>query len=338
MIIKENNKQYIIHICNNLKNINFMINWINEYLHSKKKRFVGIDFEFNRVNDKRQIALCQLNMETKNNNIAYIFIFYPPDIPSNIFIKLLTDTSIIKILHGGESLDVPYLFTEVLVNETDKYNFSSNLYDTRYMCEYFNIQNSLMTNRCKIYDLLLQMKVINIKKYNELEENDKLMGNIWEINLSINKLSERAIIYCLYDVLYLPSLFESFPQTSVYLKLLPEISNYNNFNRHNSNINKIYNIISNYNTLFYNNYSYNDIYTSVYIWLECYNEFRFLFYINYFKKFYEILIKNIVYSKLSPQYKKNIYPNVINDNILKKPILIQFQSLLLKHINQMIPF
>ena len=338
MIINENNKQYIIHICDNLKNINFMIKWINDYLVIKKKRYVGIDFEFNRVNNKRQIALCQLNMEIENDNTAYIFIFYPPSIKNNIFLKLLTDTSIIKILHGGESLDVPYLFSEVLLNDTDKYNFCINLVDTRYMCEYYNISNNLLTNRCRIYDLLLQMNVINIKKYNELEKNDKLMGNIWEINLAVDKLSTRAIIYCLYDVLYLPSLFKSFPQTDVYLKLLPEISNYNNFNRNDSdesNIIKTYNMISKYNTQFYNNISYNDIYISVYIWLECHDEFKFLFYINYFKKFYEILIKNIVYSKLSDEYKKDIYPIVINDRILNKQILLDFQSKLLKYINQM---
>jgi len=338
MIINENNKQYIIHICDNLKNINFMIKWINDYITSKKKRFTGIDFEFNRVNNKRQIALCQLNMETENDNTAYIFIFYPPDIKNNIFLKLLTDTSIVKILHGGESLDIPYLFSEVLINDLDKYNFCINLFDTRYMCEYYNISNNLSTNRCRIYDLLLQMNVINIKKYNELENNDKLMGNIWEINLAVNKLSTRAVIYCLYDVLYLPSLVESFPKTEVYLKLLPEISNYNNFNRNDSDESKIiktYNMISKYNTQFYNNISYNDIYISVYIWLECHDEFKFLFYINYFKKFYEILIKNIVYSKLSDEYKKDIYPIVINDRILNKPILLEFQSKLLKYINQM---
>ena len=335
MIINENNKQYIIHICDNLKNINFMIKWITDFLNNKERRLIGIDFEFNRVNNERKIALCQLNMETmsRGNLSNYIFIFYPPDIKNNIFVKLLTDTTIIKILHGGESLDVPYLFSEVLVNERDRYNFCINLFDTRYMCEYYNISNNLITNRCRIYDLLLQMNIITNKKYNELEMNDKLMGNIWEINLAVNKLSHRAIIYCLYDVLYLPSLFDSFPKTDVYLKILPEISNYNSINRHTGDFIKIHNMISKYNTHYYNNISYTDIYISVYIWLECYDEFKFLFHINYFKKFYEIIIKNIIYSKISNEYKKNVYPIVAND--INNPILIQFQTKLLKYINMM---
>ena len=334
MLINENKKQYTIHICDNFNNIQYMIQYIEKYLVKKEKRIIGIDFEFNRVNNKREIALCQINMEIYGNNTAIIFLFYPPDIVqySDIFKRLLISTNIIKILHGGESLDVPYLFTEVLVNTSDRQLFCKNLFDTRYMCEYYNTSNNLVNNKCKIYDLLLQMNVININKYNELEENDRKMGNIWEINIKINKLSKSVIIYSLYDVLYLPALFDRFPKIDVYMKLLPHINTYNLINRYNDNITSQYNMISRYNTLYYENVSFNDIYISVYSWLSCYLYFDNLFQINYFKKFYEILIKNILYSKLSDEYKNKVYNNIMKDiNEMNK-----FQKKLNKYIEMML--
>jgi len=338
MLIKENKKQYTIHICDSIKNIEYMIRYIETYLLKKTKRIIGIDFEFNRVNNMRQIALCQINMEIYGDNNAIIFLFYPPDIVkhSDIFKRLLISPNIIKILHGGESLDVPYLFNEVLLNTSDRKKFCENLFDTKYMCEYYNISNNLINNKCKIYDLLLQMNVISSNKYNELEENDKKMGNIWEINIKINKLSKNVIIYSLYDVLYLPDLFEKFPKTDVYIKLLPCINSYNLINRYNDNIILQFNMISRYNTSYYENISFNDIYISVYSWLICYPYFDYLFQINYFKKFYEILIKNILYSKLSDEYKNKVYDNIIKDDTMNTLEMKKFQKNLCEHIIMML--
>jgi hypothetical protein len=51
-------------------------------------------------------------------------------------------------------------------------------------------------------------------------ENDKLMGNIWDINIDINKdtfiKNKELIKYCIYDVVYLPQLFNKFK------KVLPD--------------------------------------------------------------------------------------------------------------------
>jgi hypothetical protein len=328
MIIIENNKSYTIHLCDSIKNIKFMINWIELYIKKRTKRIIGIDFEFNRVNNAREIALCQLNMEEDNNN-PYIFIFYPPDIKTNIFNRLLTSPDIIKILHGGESLDIPYLFSSILVTDKDKYLFSKNLFDTKYMCEYYNAFNNHINYRCRIYDLLLQMNVINKTKYNELEENDRLMGNIWEINLKINRLSKRAVIYCLYDVLFLPALFNSFPKNDIYMKLLPSIGNYNNISRYNDKLNDNFMIVSKYNNTNYkinkDSINYNEIYNIVYVVLESEDIFMYLFQLNYFKKFYEIIIKNILYAKLSNEYKKTVYPQITDDKILQSKELMKFQ-------------
>ena len=321
-------KKYTIHICNNNTSTKFMINYMEEYIKNAKinSYIIGIDFEFNRVNNMRRIALCQINMEIKDANEAYIFMFYPPDLikccniftKSNIFLKLLTCTKIIKILHGSESLDIPYLFSEVLESKKDINNFCKNMFDTKTMCEYYNTSNNLINNKCKIYELLYQMNVIDRIKYDELIDNDKKMGNIWEIKIDTTNMNNRVILYCLYDVLYLPSLLASFPQNNIYNNILPSINNYNLILRHND-INIPFNIVSKYNMNTINlanmNYSFQDIYISVYYLLSSNNYYFNLFQINYLKKFFEIIIKNILFQKLNSKYK-NIIVKDSNKNFM----------------------
>ena len=352
MIIKDNftKKHYNIHICSNMEKTLFMIKYMEQYIQNSniKTHTIGVDFEFNRVNNKRRIALCQINMEIKDNNMAYIFMFYPPDIikrsnltKSNIFTRLLTCTNIIKILHGGESLDIPYLFSEVFETNEEIDNFCKNMFDTKTMCEYYNISNNLINNKCKIYELLHQMDVIDMKKYNELIENDKKMGNIWEINIDTKNMSQRVTMYCLYDVLYLPALLNAFPKNNIYRYILPSINNYNLILRHNSSDNISYHDIIfkniskyNMNTIILNNikYTYQDIYISIYYLLSSDNYYFYLFQINYLKKFFEIIIKNFLYQQLN--IKHTNYNDMLN--IKKYKYLMIFQSKLIKDINSYI--
>lgn len=308
MIVDENNKKYNIIIVNNNKKILFMTKYITKYIMMKEERIIGIDFEFNRVGNTRKVALCQINMEVDGDNQPNIFLFYPPDINKNTLIKLFTAPNIIRILHGGESLDVPYLFSEVLTNKVDMIKFCDSLVDTRFMCEYYNVYNNMINNKCRIYELLKQMKVIDINKYDYLEQNDKLMGNIWEIDIKVNNMTKNVIIYCLYDVIYLPTLYKIFPKNNIYNIIIPQINSINLISRHDEIINTIYVNIAKYN----NNtiqigdtmYNFNEIYNTVYYWLDSYHIIHSLFQINYFKKFYEIIIKNILYQKLDKNYVK----------------------------------
>ena len=314
--------KYNICICTTDKNIKFMIQYITKFLSIEEKRYVGIDFEFNRVNNIRRVALCQLNLEIKSLNEHYIFLFYPPDITkiSNIFLELLVSTNIVKILHGGESLDIPYLFSEVLINRIDRDNFLINLFDTKYMCEYYNVSNKLTENKCRIYELLRQMNVISKDKLEMLNNNDKKMGNIWEIELTVSKLSDRVIVYCLYDVIYLPELFKKFPKNDIYRKLLPAINNFNLLYRFDNTLNKFITNISKYNTNSYivagDKFTFNDIYLTIYIWLDSYKQINNLFQLNYFKKSYEIFIKDVLYRILSNKYKSNLDEELSNNKVL----------------------
>ena len=142
-----NNKTYEINICDSNKNINKIINYMNKYNNINDERIIGIDFEFNRSldNTKIEIKLFQINLETNNDN-AFIFMFYPPDLSNEqteVLKKILLNEKTKTIIHGGESLDIPYLFNEFFKTDNEKENFCKNLYDTKYLCEYYNNSNKL---------------------------------------------------------------------------------------------------------------------------------------------------------------------------------------------------
>ena len=112
-----------------------MIEYFDSYNKLDKERFIGIDFEFNRSldNTMREIALFQINLET-NDDIAYIYMFYPPDLNDNqvkILKSLLLNSDIKKIIHGGESLDIPYLFNNLFKSNDEQILFCKNIFDIK---------------------------------------------------------------------------------------------------------------------------------------------------------------------------------------------------------------
>ena len=50
-----------------------MINYINKFRKINDKKYLAIDFEFNNINNKKEIALCQINLES-NDTRKNIFI------------------------------------------------------------------------------------------------------------------------------------------------------------------------------------------------------------------------------------------------------------------------
>ena len=260
-----------------------------------------------------------------------IFLFYPPNINKDIFKKLLI-SDCIKILHGSESLDLPYLCDNIITNSNinnDWDKFCNNLIDTRYLCEYYNSSNNITNGKCRIYDLLLQMKVISKNKYDSLMKNDKLMGNIWEINININTMSKELIKYSIYDVLYLPKLFNKFPKNEIYHNIIPKIGNIVFFLRYQNKLDELFIDVSKHNLKKYiNNYNYNDIYISVFEWIMTDNIMYNLYQINYFKKFIELIIKNSLYNYLDNSIKLI--------EIIDNPNLFKIIKIINKHIKEII--
>ena len=346
---KLNNKIYnILKVDDNNKEL-FMIDKFNLVLNkaTNNKIFIGIDYEYNKVSaTNREIALMQINIEDETN-IGLIFILYPPELSTNsnkILLKLLTHKDIIKILHGGESLDIPYMFESLLKTNNYIDDFCYNFYDTKFLCNYydeieFNQNNTLEQKHrsCSIYNLLVDFKIMTKKKMKKLDKMCDKIGPIYNIDINIHNISHDLVQYSLYDVIYLPELIKKLINEDVNgSKIIQELTviiyKYKrNIETISSEIKKIEKQIIFMNIFFIydNNYKI----SLMTIW-EMYFGLNFNKYlsviknINYFKKFIELITKNIIYSLLTKYFDVYEKSNKLftyykyNNSVFKKyPIL-----------------
>jgi hypothetical protein len=204
------NNFYIIKVDNEITTKIFIMFSLFYYeLSLLKTLFMGIDFEFNN----NIIALCQLSFYLNDFNV--IFIYDPNIIDSyekhsssesntEIIVYSLYTSNIIRIIHGGESLDIPYIYKTLLKNNrTSILEFTSTLVDTRFLCEYYKIYINYSDKKSNLYDALLFFKVIDKIEYKKLDSINNSNGPIYKINWNIKKLNKMQLLYALYDVLYL---------------------------------------------------------------------------------------------------------------------------------------
>jgi hypothetical protein len=312
-----NYKTYRILKVDNKEKEEFMVNIFDEFINKSDKEicYAGIDFEFNKVSKTdREVALMQINLEN-DSDIGYIFVLYPPELDKknmDKLLKLITNPYIIKILHGAESLDIPYLFNQVLITKTNIDNFCKNFYDTKFLCDYSILKKENGTLGCSIYNLLLDQKIITPQKLEELNSIEEKTGPIYLIHIDIHKLDYQVLRYSLYDVLYLPQLIKKFMKKGdIYNKIIPEISCL--INKYKRKIENDFMIIEeNVNNLnIYFIYDNQNIILLKDIWNMYYHmadaELKLLFRISYFKNFFEIITKMIVYDLISKKF--TIYKN-----------------------------
>lgn len=169
---------------------------------------IGIDYEFSN----RQIALMQINFEPKTIDETHVFIFiiYPPNLDKvthNMLIHLLKDHRIYKILHGADSLDIPYMYAELLVDHDIINSFMKKYVDTRFLCEYYRVSIG-EEKKCSIYDALLYFGTITEAKYKHLVDTHDLMGPVQDITWNIQNLSSFHTKYALFDVLFLKQFYK----------------------------------------------------------------------------------------------------------------------------------
>lgn len=174
---------------------------------SNNKYHCAIDFEFNKNN----IALMQLCF--KFDKYKYIWIIDPTMCDSKdidiVNDKLLLNKKVYKILHGSESLDIPYMYHSLFNDDVGKIvKFMKRMFDTRFLCEYVRSCSGLM-GRCSMYDAMLFFDVISQDKYDKLNEGCKKMGKIYTITWSIGNLSNVQIKYAYYDVIYLSKILNN---------------------------------------------------------------------------------------------------------------------------------
>lgn len=314
------------------------------YLLSKnnyQNLIASLDFEFN----SKIIALMQICFEWNNDEI-FIFVFYPPDLNSEytrFLIRVLTSKNIIKILHGAEALDIPYLFDELLQRKKYIRKFLNNMIDTRFFCEYYNYVNKFPERKCKIYYLLKDFKIINQKKLDDLNKNGEEMGNISDIIIDVRKMSDPLLKYTLYDVIFLKDLYLSFPlKDEFYKSILPELTSISYLNNRElsesiTKLNLIINTINNYFTIINNErITLISLYKKEHEKMS--NDILILLgeNVRYFKKTIVIFLKYMIYKKYLDKYtfyktKNEIYKNDLNANLIlvldKYPKLKQLLNL-----------
>jgi hypothetical protein len=323
----------------------YSIFYFLDNIHSDRKLTIGLDFEFNN----NKIALCQVSFFPLRK-FKHIFIFNPQnlnDYQQALLIKTIFTSPMYRIVHGADSLDIPYIFEELFLNDTEKIlKFTETMVDTRFLCEYFKIFSKFQDKKCSIYDALLYFKVISKNKYNELLEINKIMGPVQNVHWNITKMSSFHLKYVLYDVLYLKGFvlkifhlgLEKNSSLRQHLRYIPQIDRficYEKYGLSNLLINakQITDPINNFmvelpsgsNTTMIT--IFNDVIQKTTIAI---NDLKIsnLLEINNFKKAITLLLKKIVYSIITNKYV--VYENKNDQFITKityKDIISQLISL-----------
>jgi hypothetical protein len=279
---------------------------------------MSIDFEFNNM----IISMIQI----KFNIYDKVIVFDPSKLDQKTLLyfihNYLSNRLIKKILHGSESLDIPYLFNQILITPDNINNFCSNFYDTKYLCEYYQKVNNIK-GKCSIYNLLLDFNIVTQEKITELENIENITGPIYLITMDIYKLNHDVLRYSLYDVIYLAELIKKFLSMDiVYTKIIPEVSCLvSKYKRAIENqFNDLVVIINSLNICYiYDNNDriiLKDIWDLYYYTISDNNNYLYdLREINYFKSFFEIITKCVVYSNIIKYFKVHKNKNELCDKI-----------------------
>jgi len=168
----------------------------------EEKQILALDFEFN----KGTIAMAQLNLDYfKIDSQDVILLFDPTDkLITETFKKVVIHQNIWLILHGAESLDLPYLTRQLIKKPKDMVKMFQNFVDTKHLCDYTLIDKE--EGRCKINYLLQQQGIITKEFLDIMLKNEKKMGPIYLVHVDISKLKESLLLYSAYDVIFLPEL------------------------------------------------------------------------------------------------------------------------------------
>lgn len=218
-VLKRKNKKivYYINISDKVeKNIYFHAFILQYSLESlfNRRFYIGIDFEYTN----KKIEMAQLNFEHSVALESIIIIVSPNElepIMTEDFINLIVCNKFIKkILHGSDSLDIPYVYNHLLDKDPNKIiQFTKGLIDTRFLCEYYKLNKGGSDYRCSIYaenpdgSAVFYFKVINEEQQEKLAQLLQSMPPSFDIVWNIHKLPKSQILYSQYDVIYLKYLY-----------------------------------------------------------------------------------------------------------------------------------
>lgn len=210
-------KIYVGNTNEKLKNIKEILNNYKKFVkESKHKKLLGLDFEFNNA----KIALAQLNLDDyilDDNEVVLVFDPRDPLI-KDMFREIVLLENLWVILHGAESLDLPYVINDLLNKKSkDIVRFFQNMIDTRYLCDYTLLESE---GRCKINYLLEQQGVITKDFLDNMLKNEKKMGKIYLVHVDVKKLSKELLLYSAYDVIFLPDLIRKLKISTKFIEII----------------------------------------------------------------------------------------------------------------------
>ncbi|ADO67233.1 putative exonuclease [Cafeteria roenbergensis virus] len=201
---------------NTLKEIKIILeNYIKFLDQHNKKQLLALDFEFN----KGTIAMAQLNLDNfQVNNMDVILLFDPTDkLILNTFRQVVINKNIWLILHGAESLDLPYLTKQLIKQPKDMVKMFQNFVDTKHLCDYTLINEE---GRCKINYFLEQQHIISKDFLEDMLKNEKKMGPIYLVNVDVTKLKQSLLLYSAYDVVFLPELIRKLKTKIPFIQII----------------------------------------------------------------------------------------------------------------------
>ena len=212
-VLKKDIMYYICVSTKNQQNIYFHAFILLYALESLFNRhfYVGIDFEYTN----KKIQLAQLNFEHKEDLRSMIMIVSPNELEAvmmdNFINLIICNKYIKKILHGSDSLDIPYMYEHMLDNDPNKIiRFTRTLIDTRFLCEYYKLnKEGVSEHKCSIYDedktnsAIYYFGVVNEEQQGRLTELMQSLPPVHDIVWNVHRLNESQKLYSIYDVIYL---------------------------------------------------------------------------------------------------------------------------------------
>jgi hypothetical protein len=177
--------------------------------------YVGLDYEFTI----RKIQLAQLNFEHCQGNTSIIQIVSPRELESqpeieDTFINYIICNQHIKIImHGAASLDLVYMYENMLNNDTDKIvAFTKSMIDTLFTCEYYKLNftdDPDSADKCSLKDMdksrssIYYFGVITEQKQEEIAEMLDSMTHQADYPWDIHRMAQAYVLYAQYDVIFL---------------------------------------------------------------------------------------------------------------------------------------
>lgn len=327
--------------------------------NSTSKLSVGLDFEFD--NSINKVALCQIGFYPQRLH-RFIFIIDPKmmtDYQQELMINTIFTSDLIRIVHGADGLDIPYIFEDLFMRDSNKIlKFTNTMIDIRYLCEYYKICTKHEDKKCSLYDALLYFKVINKKTYNSLNRIHDIISPVQDIQWNIHKLSNYHLKYVLYDVIYLKDLVMNIysmsknitPPIYEQLRFITNITRFIAYEKYGIssmlNTNKL--LIDSMNNYFIHN---RDSKTLIKIYNDVIQELTIpsldmkisnLLEINGFKKTLTILFKKVIYFILTNKYtvyktkKEKSYTKLLINNDISQLLDLKLEKLaiLLERMNE----